>query len=57
MNCKLNSRQLLIKQIVKKNILVMFSCERCCKFNHNCIVAVNQSKCTNYIKNKESCNL
>ena len=53
MNCKSNSRQLLAKRIVKKNVLVEFSCERCRKFSHNCIVAVDWSKCVNCIKDKK----
>ena len=57
MNLKLNSRQLLAKRIVKRDVLVMFSCERCRKSDHNCIVAVDRSKCANCIKDKKSCDL
>ena len=57
MNRKLNSRQLLIKRIVKRNVLVMFSCERCCKSDHNYIVAVDRSKYANCIKDKKSYDL
>ena len=35
----------------------MFSCERCRKFDHNCIVAVDRPKCANCIKDKKLCDL
>ena len=57
MNRKSDSRQLLVKRIVKRSVLVMFSCERCRKSDHNCIVAVDRPKCANCIKDKKLCDL
>ena len=57
MNRKSNSRQLLAKRIVKRDVLVMVLCERCCKANRQCIVSKDCPKCSQYIQNYKLCDL
>ena len=57
MNRKSDSRLLLVKRIVKRDVLAMFLCERCRKTYCQCIVFKNRSKYSQCTQNHKLCDL